>query len=178
MSRIGRQPISIPAGVSVEVSDSAVKASGPKGSLEVRLLPGLKVELADNVLTVSKSLDNDETTRTYGLLRTLIANIVQGVSEGYERRLEINGVGYRANVAGNIVNLSLGYSHPIAFNLPTGIEAKVEKNIIVITGADKQQVGQVAANIRALRKPEPYKGKGIKYIEERIRRKAGKAASK
>lgn len=103
---------------------------------------------------------------------------MQGVNQGYERRLEINGVGYRANVAGQVLNLSLGYSHPIEFKLPQGIEAKVEKNVIVISGADKQQVGQVAANIRALRKPEPYKGKGIKYVEEYIRRKAGKAAAK
>jgi len=178
MSRIGRTPIEIPAGVTVELTAEQVVARGPKGELKVALMPGLKVEQNDNVVTVIRDIENAETQRTYGLQRTLINNIVVGVSQGYERRLEINGVGYRANVAGQTVNLTLGYSHPIAFELPQGIEAKVEKNIIVITGADKQQVGQVAANIRALRKPEPYKGKGIKYVEEHIRRKAGKAAAK
>lgn len=178
MSRIGRQPIEIPTGVTVDIQGDAIKATGPKGTLEVNLLPGLKVELSENILSVSKKLDNEETQRTYGLQRTLINNIVIGVSQGYERRLEINGVGYRANVAGQTVNLSLGYSHPIEFKLPQGVEAKVEKNLIILNGADKQLVGQVAANIRALRKPEPYKGKGIKYVEERIRRKAGKAATK
>lgn len=178
MSRIGRQPIEVPAGVTVEFTGDIIKATGPKGSLEVKLLPGLKVEQNENILTVTKKLDNEETQRTFGLQRTLINNIVVGVSQGYERRLEINGVGYRANVAGNSINLSLGYSHPIEFKLPQGVDAKVEKNLIILNSADKQLVGQVAANIRALRKPEPYKGKGIKYIEERIRRKAGKAATK
>lgn len=178
MSRIGRQPIEVPAGVNVEFQGEVIKATGPKGSLEVKLLEGLKVEQNENTLTVTKKLDNEETQRTFGLQRTLINNIVVGVSQGYERRLEINGVGYRANVAGNTINLSLGYSHPIEFKLPQGVEAKVEKNLIILNSADKQLVGQVAANIRALRKPEPYKGKGIKYVEERIRRKAGKAATK
>ncbi len=178
MSRIGRQPITVPTGVSVELTGDTVKATGPKGSLEVRLLPGLKMEQTDSVIQIIRADDNAETQRTFGLMRTLINNIVQGVHSGYERKLEINGVGYRANVAGRVVNFALGYSHPIEFALPEGIEAKVEKNIITISGADKQQVGQVAANIRSLRKPEPYKGKGIKYIEERIRRKAGKTAAK
>lgn len=178
MSRIGRTPIEIPAGVTVELNADHIVARGPKGELKVTLLQGLKVEQQDNILTVTRTVETAETQRTYGLQRTLINNIVQGVSQGYERRLEINGVGYRANVAGQVLNLSLGYSHPIEFKLPQGIEAKVEKNVIVISGADKQQVGQVAANIRALRKPEPYKGKGIKYVEEYIRRKAGKAAAK
>ena len=131
MSRIGRQPIEVPAGVTVEIAASKVTATGPKGTLEVALLPGLKVEQTDAIINVTKSLDNEETQRTYGLQRTLINNIVIGVSAGYERRLEINGVGYRANVAGQTVNLSLGYSHPIAFALPQGVEAKVEKNIII-----------------------------------------------
>ncbi len=178
MSRIGRQPITLPAGVSLEITDALVRATGPKGTLETRLLPGLAVAQDGDTLTVTKVRDTEETQRTYGLQRTLIQNIVTGVSTGYERKLEINGVGYRANVAGTTVNLSLGYSHPIAFALPQGIEAKIERNVITLSGADKQQVGQVAANIRALRKPEPYKGKGIKYVEERIRRKAGKAAGK
>jgi large subunit ribosomal protein L6 len=178
MSRIGRNPITVPAGVTVEITSSTVGATGPKGTLQVALLDGLKVEQNESIITVSKALDNDDTQRTFGLQRTLINNIVVGVSAGYERKLEINGVGYRASVAGQTINLSLGYSHPIAFALPQGVEAKVEKNVITLSGADKQQVGQVAANIRALRKPEPYKGKGIKYIEEHIRRKAGKTAAK
>jgi large subunit ribosomal protein L6 len=178
MSRIGRQPITVPAGVTVEINGAVVTATGPKGSLNVSLLPGIQVEQGDTELTVVKTIDDDERQRTYGLMRTLINNIVVGVAQGYERKLEINGVGYRANVAGQTLNLTLGYSHPIAFNLPSGIEAKVERNLITLSGADKQAVGQVAANIRALRKPEPYKGKGIKYVEERIRRKAGKTAAK
>jgi large subunit ribosomal protein L6 len=178
MSRIGRTPIEIPAGVSIELTNGTVKATGPKGSLEVVMLPGLRLDQAAGVVTIVKEIDDAERQRTFGLMRTLVNNIVVGVSRGYERKLEINGVGYRANVAGQNLNLSLGYSHPIEFPLPKGIEAKVERNLITLTGADKQLVGQVAANIRALRKPEPYKGKGIKYLEEHIRRKAGKAAAK
>ncbi len=178
MSRIGRTPIEVPTGVTVEIAGEMVTATGPKGSLVVQLLPGIGVEQQDNVLTVIRQIDDDERQRTFGLMRTLINNIVVGVSRGYERQLEINGVGYRANLAGQNLNLSLGYSHPIAFPLPAGVAAKIERNVITLSGADKQLVGQVAANIRALRKPEPYKGKGIKYVEERIRRKAGKAASK
>lgn len=178
MSRIGRQPIEIPAGVNVEITGNAVKATGPKGSLEVQLLDGLQVDQHENTLNVIKVIDDDKRQQTFGLMRTLINNIIVGVSQGYQRRLEINGVGYRANVSGQTLNLTLGYSHPINFSLPQGVEARVERNVITLNGADKQLVGQVAANIRALRKPEPYKGKGIKYVEEYIRRKAGKTASK
>ncbi len=178
MSRIGRQPIEIPSGVNVEQKDDTVTATGPKGTLSVRLLGGITLKQEANLLTVIKAIDDDERQKTFGLMRTLISNIVVGVSQGFQRQLEINGVGYRANVAGQTLNLSLGYSHPIAFALPQGVEAKIERNLITLSGADKQQVGQVAANIRALRKPEPYKGKGIKYVEEHIRRKAGKTASK
>jgi large subunit ribosomal protein L6 len=178
MSRVGRQPIQVPAGVKVELIDSTVTATGPKGSLSVELLPGITLEQTPEKITVVKAVDDDERQKTFGLMRTLVNNMVVGVSTGFQRQLEINGVGYRANVAGNTINFSLGYSHPIAFSLPQGVEAKIERNVITLNGADKQLVGQVAANIRSLRKPEPYKGKGIKYIEERIRRKAGKAASK
>lgn len=178
MSRIGRQPITIPAGVTVAIDGGVVKAAGPKGELQVTMLPGLAVEQKENELQVTLVQDNAETQRTFGLMRTLIGNIVTGVSKGYERQLEINGVGFRASVAGSTINLSLGFSHPIEFPLPAGIEAKVERNVITISGNDKQAVGQVAANLRALKKPEPYKGKGIKYVEERIRRKAGKTAAK
>ncbi|HUC20591.1 MAG TPA: 50S ribosomal protein L6 [Candidatus Polarisedimenticolaceae bacterium] len=178
MSRVGRQPIQIPAGVTVELSDEIVTASGPKGSLSVRLLHGITLDQTPEQIRVVKAIDDDERQKTFGLMRTLINNMVVGVNIGFERKLEINGVGYRANLAGRTINLSLGYSHPIAFALPEGIDAKIERNVITLSGADKQLVGQVAANIRSLRKPEPYKGKGIKYVEERIRRKAGKAASK
>ncbi len=178
MSRIGRQPITVPTGVTVEQADRLIKVSGSKGNLELTLMPGLKLEQAGGVLTLTKEVETPETQRSYGLMRTLIDNMVVGVSKGFERQLEINGVGYRASVAGNVITFSLGFSHPIHFELPQGVEAKLEKNVITLTGYDKQTVGQVAANIRALKKPEPYKGKGIKYMEERILRKAGKTAAK
>jgi large subunit ribosomal protein L6 len=178
MSRIGRKPITVPAGVTVELQDRHVKVTGPKGSLELDLMPGINVEQSEGVLNVSKSVETPETQRSYGLMRTLVDNMVVGVSTGFTRALEINGVGFRAAVAGSTINLSLGFSHPVVFQLPDGVEAKVEKNVITLSGYDKQVVGQAAANIRALKKPEPYKGKGIKYVEERIRRKAGKTATK
>jgi large subunit ribosomal protein L6 len=129
-------------------------------------------------LTLSREIETPETQRSFGLMRTLINNNVVGVSEGFERQLEINGVGFRAAVAGNVITLALGFSHPVVFTLPEGVDATIEKNIITLKGFDKQLVGQVAANLRSLKKPEPYKGKGIKYVEEHIRRKAGKTAAK
>jgi large subunit ribosomal protein L6 len=178
MSRIGRKPITIPAGVTVDMVDSHIKVTGPKGTLELDLMPGINASIDGDTITVTKAMETPETDRSYGLMRTLINNMVVGVSTGFTRALEINGVGFRASVAGNTINLSLGFSHPVVFNLPQGVEAKIEKNVITLSGFDKQQVGQVAANLRALKKPEPYKGKGIKYVEERIRRKAGKTATK
>jgi large subunit ribosomal protein L6 len=178
MSRIGRKPITVPAGVTVELADRHVKVTGPKGTLELDLLPAINIEQADGVLTVTKAAQTPETQRSYGLMRTLVNNMVVGVSTGFTRALEINGVGFRAAVAGNAINLSLGFSHPVVFTLPAGVGAKIEKNVITLSGFDKQVVGQAAANLRALKKPEPYKGKGIKYVEERIRRKAGKTATK
>ena len=178
MSRIGRKPITVPAGVTVELQGSHVSVKGPKGTLEMDLMPGIKMEQADAALTLTKAVETPETQASYGLTRTLVNNMVVGVSQGFERKLEINGVGFRANVQGKAINLTLGFSHPVVFQLPEGIEAKVEKNVITLTGHDKQMVGQAAANLRALKKPEPYKGKGIKYVEERIRRKAGKTATK
>ena len=178
MSRIGRKPITVPAGVTVEQNDRHITVTGPKGTLELELMPDLKLEQENSVLTLSRVVETPETQRTYGLMRTLIANMVTGVSEGFTRQLEINGVGFRAAAAGNVITFALGFSHPILFELPEGVEAKIERNLITISGFDKQAVGQVAANIRALKKPEPYKGKGIKYVEERIRRKAGKTATK
>lgn len=178
MSRIGRKPITIPSGVTVEQVESVIKVTGPKGTLTVPLLSDLKLEQSEGVLTLSRVVETPETQRSFGLMRTLINNNVVGVSEGFERQLEINGVGFRAAVAGNVITLALGFSHPVVFTLPEGVEATVEKNIITLKGFDKQLVGQVAANLRALKKPEPYKGKGIKYVEEHIRRKAGKTAAK
>jgi len=178
MSRIGRKPITIPTGVTVELSGRHIKVAGPKGTLELDILEGINVEQKDGVLNVTKAVETPETGRLYGLMRTLIDNMVVGVSTGFTRALEINGVGFRAAVAGNVINLSLGFSHPVVFNLPQGVEAKIEKNVITLSGFDKQLVGQVAANLRALKKPEPYKGKGIKYVEEQIKRKAGKTATK
>lgn len=178
MSRIGRKPITVPAGVTVELNGQYVKVNGPKGSLELTILPGIMIEQDSGIITLSKKVETPETGRSYGLMRTLVDNMVVGVSQGFTRALEINGVGFRAAVSGNIITLSLGFSHPVIFKLPAGIDAKVEKNIVTLSGFDKQLIGQVAANLRALKKPEPYKGKGIKYVEETIRRKAGKTATK
>lgn len=178
MSRIGRTPITIPAGVAVEQTGNMVNVTGPKGELSERLLPELVLKQEDSVLKLTKQVESPTTQASYGLMRTLINNMIVGVSDGFTRTLEINGVGYKAAVGGSTVTLHLGFSHAIVYDLPAGIAAKVEKNLLTISGHDKQLVGQVAANIRAFKKPEPYKGKGIKYIEERIRRKAGKTATK
>lgn len=178
MSRIGKQPISVPAGVSIEAEGARISATGSKGTLTVTLMPGIALKQEQDQMVLVKERENADTQKSYGLMRTLVANMVTGVSTGFTKQLEVNGVGYRASVSGQSLNLSLGFSHPIEYKLPKGIEAKVEKNVITISGADKQMVGQVAADIRALRKPEPYKGKGIRYIDERVRRKAGKTATK
>jgi len=178
MSRIGRQPITLPPGVNAELDARHLTVTGPKGTLELGLLPGLTAHIESGVLTLTRDESVPETRSSYGLTRTLINNMVVGVSQGFTRQLEINGVGFRASVSGSTINLSLGFSHPVTFTLPPGVEAKVERNVITLTGHDKQLVGQAAANLRALKKPEPYKGKGIKYVEERIRRKAGKTATK
>lgn len=178
MSRIGRKVIPVPAGVTVEQQEALVTVVGPKGTLTQMLMPGLKLEQREAELALSLTEETPETQKSYGLMRTLVANMVIGVSAGFERRLEINGVGFRASVSGNVITLALGFSHPVIFTLPVGVTAAVEKNVIIITGFDKQLVGQVSANLRSLKKPEPYKGKGIKYVEERIKRKAGKTATK
>ncbi len=178
MSRIGRNPITIPTGTEVTAADSEVLVKGPKGELTVALPEGFAIEQSEGTLTVQKQLENRETAALFGLLRTLINNAVQGVTQGFEKKLEMNGVGFRVEKKGSDLSFSLGYSHKIDFAAPEGIELVIEGNIITVKGIDKQQVGQVAAQIRALRKPEPYKGKGIKYVDERIRRKAGKTAVK
>jgi large subunit ribosomal protein L6 len=178
MSRIGKLPITIPAGVELSQTSGMITAKGPKGELSVRLLPGFDMQIADNQAEVVKKADTRVAQQQFGLMRTLVFNLVQGVSEGFSKQLELQGVGYRVALKGKALELSLGYSHPINFTPPEGIELKVEQNIITVTGADKQLVGEAAANIREFRKPEPYKGKGIRYIDEYVRRKAGKTAAK
>ena len=180
MSRIGRLPVAIPAGVTVEVAENnVVTVKGPKGTLE-RVLPSemeIKVEGAE--LTVCRPNDLKRMKALHGLTRTLINNMVVGVTDGYQKKLEVNGVGYRAAKAGNVLTLSLGYSHPVEMTDPEGIETVLEgQNIIFVKGIDKEKVGQFAAEIRDKRRPEPYKGKGIKYADEVIRRKVGKTGKK
>ena len=176
MSRIGKLPIEIKEGVEVTIEGSLVKVKGPKGDLSVKLNSLVVVTKEGNTVKVSIKNETREARELYGLSRTLIANLVIGVSEGFEKKLSIHGVGFKAAVQGNKLVLNVGFSHSVDMVIPEGIETKIEKNIIVISGADKVEVGQFAANVRAVKKPEPYKGKGIKYENERIRRKAGKAA--
>lgn len=178
MSRIGRQPINIPAGVEVTVADNLVNVKGPKGELSEKILKGLEVTKSDDQVVISQKVINPDTQKQFGLQRTLVNNMIIGVSEGFKKELEINGVGFRAQMKGATLEMSLGFSHPVEFNAPDGVELVVNQNIITVTGFDKQKVGATAANIRMLKKPEPYKGKGIKYIDEHIRRKAGKTAAK
>lgn len=175
MSRIGKKPIQIPAGVTVHVAESVLSVKGPKGELAQAIHPRVSMVMEENKVMVSvKNPKLKQDKALWGLFARLAENMVQGVTEGFEKRLEINGVGYRAVAEGAKLDLSLGFSHPVKFALPQGITATVEKNIISIRGIDKQLVGETAARIRALKKPEPYKGKGIKYVGEIIRRKAGK----
>jgi large subunit ribosomal protein L6 len=178
MSRIGRQPIEIPNGVEVNVSGSAVNAKGPKGTLTVQLHPNVKASVTPEKMVVVEVADPKaiKDRALWGLSRKLIANAVEGVDKGFEKKLEFIGVGYRVSVSGNKVQMEVGFSHPVNYELPEGITAVVEKNLLTISGIDKQVVGEAAAQIRRVRPPEPYKGKGIKYIDEVVRRKAGKAA--
>ena len=177
MSRIGKKPVQIPAGVEVAVNGSHVTVKGPKGQLELDIYEKLSIEIADGVLTVVRPDDERETRARHGLTRALIANMVEGVSEGFTKSLELAGVGYRVQLKGTTLELSLGYSHPVMYEAPEGITFEVPDNThINVKGIDKQQVGQVAAEIRGKRPPEPYKGKGIHYVGEHIRRKLGKAA--
>jgi|SRR5579875_98553 len=176
MSRIGRQPIPLAPGVKVEIAGNRVTVSGPKGTLSRELPPEITVEQRDGQLIVTRPDDEPRHRALHGLTRTLVNNMVVGVTEGYVRVLEIQGVGYRAAKTGNAITLSLGFSHAVEVHPPEGITLDVEgQNRIRIQGIDKEVVGQFAANIRALRKPEPYKGKGIRYLGENVRRKAGKA---
>ncbi len=175
MSRIGKQPIAIPAGVTITVDGNTVIVKGAKGELNQDLLPGISLTIDESVATVSRKDDEAELRARHGLIRSLINNMVVGVSQGFEKKLEINGVGYRVALAGTSLKMFLGYSHEVMYNLPEGVQAKVDQMTITISGTSKQLVGQVAAEIRALKKPEPYKGKGIKYVDERIIRKSGKS---
>ncbi len=180
MSRIGAKAVAIPAGVTVEVKHGSVHIKGKKGELQYQLLPEVSVEVLGTDVFVKRILDNGEAKARHGLTRNLIKNMVTGVSDGHERKIEIVGVGYKAQPKGKVLNLSLGFSHPVDFELPTGIEVvqdEKNKNLLTIKGIDKQLVGQVAANIRSLKPPEPYKGKGIRYTDEVVRRKPGKAAA-
>jgi large subunit ribosomal protein L6 len=175
MSRIGKKPVPIPAQATLTVDGSTVRVKGPKGELSWPLPPHVHVAVSDGVAQVSVDDPGEREQRArWGLARVLIANMVKGVADGFEKRLEIHGVGYRAELSGRNLVLQLGYSHPVPFTPPTGINLAVEKNVIVVTGADKQAVGEAAATIRRFRKPEPYKGKGIRYVGEQVRRKAGK----
>ncbi len=176
MSRIGRLPIPVPAGVEVTIAGPDVTVKGPKGTLALAVAEPIKVEKEDGVLTVVRPNDERESRSLHGLTRTLVSNMVVGVTQGYEKKLEIHGVGYRVALKGSDLEFSLGFSHPVKVTPPEGITFLVETPTrFSVQGIDKQQVGEVAANIRKLRKPEPYKGKGVRYAGERVRRKVGKA---
>ncbi|MCP4446553.1 MAG: 50S ribosomal protein L6 [Myxococcales bacterium] len=175
MSRIGNTPVTVPKGVDVTLGH-VITVKGPKGALELKTNPFVNITDDDGKIVFVRAHNSRPARAAHGLMRALVANMVHGVSKGFERKLEINGVGYRAEVAGQKMTLQLGFSHPVVYDLPQGVSAKVEKNIIILTGIDKQLLGACAAKIRSFRPPEPYKGKGVKYLEERIIRKAGKAA--
>lgn len=178
MSRVGKQPITIPAAVTVDVKNNVVTAKGPKGELSVAVNKDMKLTVKDGALTVERPSDDKEYRAMHGLYRALVNNIVEGVSKGFERRLEIVGVGYRAEMKGKNLKVSLGYSHDILFKPSDNIQISTEgNNVIVVRGINKALVGQVAAKIRSFRPPEPYKGKGIRYAGETVRRKAGKSAA-
>ena len=175
MSRIGKKLVPLPQGVTAQVKDREVKVKGPKGELSLRLVDGIDVAVEKTGITVTPRDLTDEMRSLWGLQRTLVNNLVDGVSKGFSQQLDIAGVGYRAAIQGKNLQLQLGYSHDVVYPIPAGIDIKCEKpTIIVVSGSDKQKVGQVAAEIRGFRKPEPYKGKGIKYAEEKVRRKEGK----
>ncbi len=180
MSRIGRRPVALPSGVSADLHGSTVTVKGPKGTLSLALLPEVKVSVDGQTLLVERVNDSDAAKARHGLTRVLIANMAHGVSQGFEKTLEIIGVGYKAQLKGKTLVLNLGHSHPIEFRIPEGIEVAQDeknKNLLTLRGIDKQLVGQTAADIRSLRPPEPYKGKGVRYGGEQVRRKAGKAAA-
>jgi large subunit ribosomal protein L6 len=176
MSRIGKASIPVPKGVEVRQAGSAIEIKGPRGTLAQSMPSGITFQVENGMLHVKRDGDTKEVRSLHGLIRTLIANMITGVTQGFEKKLEIVGIGYRANLQGRSLQLSLGYSHPVIYAIPEGIEVAVEKQTnITVKGIDKQKVGQVTAEIRSFKKPEPYKGKGIRYVGEQVRRKAGKA---
>lgn len=178
MSRVGNEPIALPDGVDVQIDDSEVRIKGPKGELSVRLLRGVRFELDDGILRAVRVEDSKQARAFHGLARSLAANAVTGVSEGYRKELVVEGIGYRANVEGRSLKLQLGFSHVVDFPLPQGIDVEVEgQTEIAVVGADKQQVGEVAAEIRKIRPPDVYKGKGVRYRDEVIHKKVGKAGA-
>jgi len=179
MSRIGKKPIALPKGVTAKVVDGAVEIQGPKGKLRQAYPPGINFELADGHLVAKTKTGDPQLGKFHGLARSLVANAVAGVTDGFKRELDIVGVGYRAEVKGKQVIFALGYSHAVVFDIPTGIDIAIEKQThITVTGVDRQLVGQVAANIRRLRKPDPYKQKGVRYTGEVLKKKAGKTGAK
>jgi large subunit ribosomal protein L6 len=175
MSRIGKLPIELPAGVTITVDNEQISVTGPKGTLTQFTMPGVAVTQQDNTVVVTRADDQAQNRAKHGLMRSLINNMVIGVSQGFSKQLELNGVGYRVALAGSALKFNIGFSHEVVYQLPEGVTATVEQNTITVSGINKQQVGQAAAEIRALKKPEPYKGKGIKYVDERIIRKSGKS---
>lgn len=175
MSRVGKQPIKLPSGVTITVDSDVITVAGSKGTLTQFTMPGITVAQADDQIVVTRVDDEAVHRAKHGLMRTLVSNMVVGVSQGFSKKLELNGVGYRVAAQGTDLKFNLGFSHDVIYKLPQGITAAIEQNVITISGINKQQVGQIAAEIRALKKPEPYKGKGIKYVGERILRKSGKS---
>lgn len=175
MSRIGKKPIAIPEGVNLEINGEEIKVKGPKGELNLKINPKIRLKKEENQVIIERMGEDKLTRSLHGSTRQLVANMIQGVKDGFEKRLEIKGIGYRVQLAGDKLNLSLGFSHPQEFKAPSGINFSLEKNIIVVKGIDKQMVGQTAAQIRALKPPEPYKGKGIRYLGEEVKTKPGKA---
>lgn len=175
MSRVGKLPITVPSGVTITVDNDFVTVAGPKGTLKQFTMPGITVKQEGTEVLVTRATDEAEHRAKHGLMRALVANMVTGVTTGFSRKLEINGVGYRANMEGVKLKMQLGFSHDIVYTAPEGVQVTVEANNIIVTGISKQQVGQAAAEIRSFKKPEPYKGKGIKYDDERIIRKSGKS---
>jgi large subunit ribosomal protein L6 len=175
MSRVGKVPIKIPAGVTVTADDDFITVNGPKGTLKQFTMPGVKLAQEGEELVVTRADDEKENRARHGLMRSLVSNMVTGVSQGFSKKLEIHGVGYRVQQAGADLTFNLGFSHDVVYKVPTGVQVSVEQNNLTVSGADKQQVGQVAAEIRAFKKPEPYKGKGIRYADEKILRKSGKS---
>lgn len=174
MSRIGKKPISLPAGASITIADGLVMAAGPRGTLSLALHPDMRIAIADHEVRVSQAAENKKSAALWGLYRSLMANMVEGVTNGFEKKLELEGIGYRVAMEGAGLVMQLGFSHPVRVAPPEHIQFQVERNVITVSGPDKAKVGEVAARIRSLKKPEPYKGKGIRYRGEAVRRKAGK----